>query len=48
VRAELDDLSYYDLAFENAEMIDAVHLLAAQGEEFDQFVGRKVEVYIFA
>jgi hypothetical protein len=38
VRLELDDLTDHDLAVHHAEMRDAVHLLAAEGEEFDQLV----------
>ena len=46
VGAELDHLPHHDLAVGDAEAVDAVDLLAVQGEQVDQFCGGQVEVEV--
>ena len=48
VGAKLDDLPHHNLAVRHAELLYTIHFLTAQREEFDQFIGRKVEVYVLA
>jgi hypothetical protein len=48
MRPELLDLAHHDLALENPEPRDAIHLLHAEGDELDQLVGREVEVHVLA
>jgi hypothetical protein len=47
MRPELDHLSDDDLAVGNTEPVDAVDLLAAQGEEVDELLSREVEIEVF-
>jgi hypothetical protein len=46
VRVKFDDLPHHNLAVRYAESLYTVHLLATQREELDQFLGRKVEIYV--
>ena len=45
---ELLHLPHHDLAVEHAEAVDAVDLLAVQGNGPDQLLGRQVKVHVFA
>jgi hypothetical protein len=48
VRPELLHLPHDDLAVEHAEPLHTVHLLAVQGDEFDQLIDREIEVHVLA
>ena len=46
MRPELDHLAHHDLAVDHAEAVDAVDLLAAEGEEIYELFGGEVEVEV--
>ena len=46
MRTELGYLAHHDLAVHHAEAVDAVDLLASEGEEFYELVGGEVEVHV--